>query len=120
MKTISKMDIFPMSDLHCMLDNDEEEEFKEEYQILTSFFVPLDVPEHNSTGFLVKQWTCNHYLWHIEEVTDSVMDFVEKRKDAEGGIDDYWTYNGFPALHFAVMANFYAVIEYLLDNGANL
>ena len=72
-------------------------------------------PENNITTLTLVN-TCTS----TTTVPNSVIEWVESRSKYPNGINSYRTHNGFPTLHGAAMANFLSVIQYLLDNGADV
>ena len=94
------------------------------YRMMNSYMTPLDEPDRDieegeDGNYAIDDWLQQHHFYLLD-VPGVVEDFVEYRSKFRNGLDTYRTSDGFPALHVAVMSNFEAVVEHLLDNGASL
>jgi hypothetical protein len=94
------------------------------YRLMNSYLTPLDAPdrdmeEGDDGNYAIDEWLQQHHFYLLD-VPEAVEDFVEYRSKFRNGLNTYRTSDGFPALHLAIMSNFEAVVEYLLENGASL
>ena len=94
------------------------------YRMITSFLTPLDAPDRDleegeDGNYAVDDWLQHHHFYLLD-VPMAVEEFVEYRTRLRNGLNSYRTCDGFPALHVAVMSNYEAVVEHLLENGASL
>ena len=94
------------------------------YRMITSFLTPLDAPDRDleegeDGNYAVDDWLQHHHFYLLD-VPMAVEEFVEYRTRLRNGLNSYRTSDGFPALHVAVMSNYEAVVEHLLENGASL
>lgn len=94
------------------------------YRMMNSYMTPLDEPDRDieegeDGNYAIDDWLQQHHFYLLD-VPEAVEDFVEYRSKFRNGLNTYRTSDGFPALHVAVMSNFEAVVEHLLENGASL
>ena len=94
------------------------------YRMMHSYMTPLDEPDRDieegeDGNYAIDDWLQQHHFYLLD-VPEAVEDFVEYRSKFRNGLNTYRTSDGFPALHVAVMSNFEAVVEHLLENGASL
>eukprot|EP00562_Extubocellulus_spinifer_P019951 CAMPEP_0178599718 /NCGR_PEP_ID=MMETSP0697-20121206/33469_1 /TAXON_ID=265572 /ORGANISM="Extubocellulus spinifer, Strain CCMP396" /LENGTH=571 /DNA_ID=CAMNT_0020237659 /DNA_START=116 /DNA_END=1831 /DNA_ORIENTATION=+ len=91
------------------------------YRLMTSYLMPVDIPvaPDQEENIDIQDWLDNHHFSTLD-VPASVTKFVEFRGQYRNGLDSYRSTDGFPALHVATMANYVAVVAYLLENGASL
>ena len=94
------------------------------YRMITSFLTPLDTPDRDleegeDGNYAVDDWLQHHHFYLLD-VPMAVEEFVEYRTRLRNGLNSYRTSDGFTALHVAVMSNYEAVVEHLLENGASL
>ena len=94
------------------------------YNMMNSYMTPLDEPDRDieegeDGNYAIDEWLQHHHFYLLD-VPEAVEDFVEYRRKFQNGLNTYRTSDGFPALHVAVMCNFGAVVEHLLENGASV